>query len=958
MRSTRIRVLLAATALSAVLASPAYAGTVNGRVIDGSGTAALKGARVTVVELNRSAESGPGGEFRFVNLPAGTYTLRTSYAGADTVDVSLTVAADGEQSIDIPVGPGADAFGESVLVVGQRANLASSISRQRNADGVESVLTRDSIGQFPDQNVAESLRRAPGINVLNDQGEGRFVSVRGLDPNLNSSSINGARIPAPEADVSSVALDVIPSELIESIEIKKSLTPDMDADTIGAQIEINTTSALDRETSLITATVEGSYNDLNGKTSPKASVDFSTRIGNVGVAGGLSYYKRSFSTDNIESEGWDITDDGVLFADTLEYRDYDVERIRTGGTLSLDYRVDADTTLFARLLHSRFEDQEYRTRLIFEMDGAPASGSATSATFLSDDGEDDEGEEIDNNEIAVIRDIKDRYEVQNISSFVAGGKTFSGPWTFEYQGSYAKASEKERGSLDPVEFARGFDEPGDLSVTFDYSDLERPTYSIGTGLDAFLDPSEYEFDKIERTALSLSEEEEITFKADITRDIALDEGELEIQFGAKARLRDKSYDLELEVLEGIDATLADVLGSASYGLANIDPVPGPNGVRRFFNANRNGFELDTIDSDFESAAEDYSVSEDIFAGYLLARYENGPLRAIGGVRIEHTQVDVAANLVELIEEGGTRNGVELDEDTVFVTPTSFSKEYTDYLPSIGLRYEATSDIVLRAAAFRSVVRPKVGDIAPRFIVEENDEGDREGAFGNPDLEPYKAWNYDLSAEWYFDRNAVIQAGVFYKTIENFIVVAAFEDITFNSIAASEAEIPINGEEATVMGFEFNYQQSLDDLLPEPFDGFLVGFNYTYTDAEGDVIVSIEDGVPTESRSIPLPSASKNTFNATLGYEKGPWNIRLAATYRDKYLDELGGSAEEDRYVKDHIQYDLSAKYRVDENFQLFAELINIGDEPYVAYQPGPGADRLLQYEEYSYTVKFGVKANY
>src|SRR5690606_11901920 len=135
-------------------------------------------------------------------------------------------------------------------VVGQSASLASSLSRKRAADGVEDVLTRDAVGQFPDQNVAESLRRVPGINILNDQGEGRFVSVRGLDPELNAASINGTRLPAPESDVRSVALDVVAAELIESIEIKKSLTPDMDADTIGASIEINTVSAFDRKKDL------------------------------------------------------------------------------------------------------------------------------------------------------------------------------------------------------------------------------------------------------------------------------------------------------------------------------------------------------------------------------------------------------------------------------------------------------------------------------------------------------------------------------------------------------------------------------------------------------------------------------------------------------------------------------------------------------------------------------------
>src|SRR3546814_7013946 len=167
-------------------------------------------------------------------------------------DLTATVTADGVAHLDLLRGNAAD----TILIGGQRANLASAISRQRAAGTVETVLTRDAIGQFPDQNVAEAVRRAPGVNVLNDQGEGRFVSVRGLDPNLNAASINGVRIPSPESDVRSVALDTIPSELVESIEIKKTLTPDMDADTIGATIEINTTSALARKKPIVAVSAE------------------------------------------------------------------------------------------------------------------------------------------------------------------------------------------------------------------------------------------------------------------------------------------------------------------------------------------------------------------------------------------------------------------------------------------------------------------------------------------------------------------------------------------------------------------------------------------------------------------------------------------------------------------------------------------------------------------------------
>jgi TonB-dependent receptor len=252
-----------------------------------------------------------------------------------------------------------------------------------------------------------------------------------------------------------------------------------------------------------------------------------------------------------------------------------------------------------------------------------------------------------------------------------------------------------------------------------------------------------------------------------------------------------------------------------------------------------------------------------------------------------------------------------------------------------------------------VVRPNIGQIAPIFIVEENDEGEREGAFGNIELEPYRAWNLDFSAEWYFAPSAVVQVGGFYKTIENFIVAANFEAGdppymgVFNGVPFDEAEIPINGEDATVQGLEFNYQHALA-MLPAPLDGLLVGFNYTYTDAEGDV----------DGRTIPLPASSKHNFNAMLGFEKGRVSVRFTAAFRDEFLDSLEGSPEEDRYVKDHLQIDLRARYTLAERFQVFADLVNLNNEPFVAFQRGPGRDRLLQFETYSWTAIAGIRATF
>ena len=831
---------------------------------------------------------------------------------------------------------------ETVVVVGQRAMMQSSIARQRNADIVQNVITRDAIGQFPDQNVAEAVRRVSGVNILDDQGEGRFVSVRGLDPSLNASSVNGVRLPSPESDTRAVALDVIASELVESIEIKKTLTPDMDADTIGASIEINTTRAFDRDDLFFSGTLEASYNDLNGDTSPKASIDFSIPItDNFGIAGGLSYYDRNTSTDNTEMDGW-TEQDGLAYAEDLEYRDYDVERERVGGSLSFDWQPTAATTLYARLLYSQFDDREKRGRLTLEMDADPIESTPTTATF--DDAE----------EINVERDIKDRFESQKIQSYQVGGETDLDAWNFKYKLAYSEAEEHEYQTQDPTRFRHKFDDGDGLTLRFDYSDIETTTFEVLNRDDLFSNPSTYSFDKLENID-GLTTDKEWSGKFDAERVFGLASGEFRLKAGVKARLRTKDYTLRDDVYDDFDGdyTLADVANGQTYGLQDMGPLPELGAVRAFWAANMSGFELNQFDSDFEAAANYFKVDEDVYAGYVQGRYETQNLTVVGGLRVEQTEDDLNGNILEAVEEDAEYNGEVLTEDTIFVTPYNSSKSYTDWLPSVNVKYEAMPDLILRGAAYASISRPGIGKLAPRFVVEQNDDNEREGEFGNPDLDPYSAWNFDASAEYYFAEGGVVQIGFFYKTIEDFIYDRTYKDAgVFRGIAYDEATIPLNGDKAEVTGMEFNYQQSLD-FLPGLWDGLLVGFNYTYTDAEGDIVD--EDG---ETRSISLPASAESTYNAMLGYEKGGLSLRVTAAFRDEYLDEVGDSAEEDRWVKDHLQIDASAKYRINDNFQVFAEWINANDEPYLAFQKGPGGDRLLQFETYSWTAKAGVRYTY
>lgn len=942
--TTRNTLMLAPSVVAFAIAAPAVAGDVTGTVTDSSETIALRSAEVRIVELNRSVTTERDGSFRIANVPAGTYTLEVRYIGADPVTQSVTVPESGTVSANVQLaGRGSN---DEILVIGQAANLASALSRKRENDVVSDVLSRDAIGQFPDQNVAESLRRLPGVNVLNDQGEGRFVSIRGLSPSLNATSLNGVRLPSPESDIRAVALDVISSDIIESIEVKKSLTPDMDADTIGASVEIETTSAFDRKRNLLTVKLEGSYNELADEISPKGSVDFSYRVNdNFGVTGGVSYYNRVFETDNIEADDWEL-DDGLVYAEEFQYRDYDVERERISATLGFDFRAGDSTELYVRGIYSQFDDQEFRRRLTFDLGDASVSGTDTALVY-----EDDEA-------ITVERDVKDREESQKIRSVAVGGESDWGDWFADYSASWAKSSEREDRSVDPTTFESEFEGEG-LQIGFDVSDPRLPLYSV---LDdpqgMFFNPMAYGLNDVEFTALSDAEDEEYAAKFDLGRRFALNNGEFTVQGGLKGRWREKRFNGTIEFYERDGYTLADALGTGpTYRITDISPLPGFTEASDFFFDNFDSFDLQEIDSAFDSAVGDYVVEEDILAGYLLGRIDAADATLILGVRYEHTDNVLSGNDVVLLEEIEDEDtGDILRETEVIVTPTSIEKDYGFWLPSANLRLEATPNLVLRLAGYRSLVRPGPFQQAPRFAIGETQDGEREGEFGNPDLRPADALNFDAAAEYYFDSNGAIFASLFYKSIEDFFVETVFEadDPPFNGnfrgIDFDEATIWFNGDQADIFGFELGVSKAFGGAL----NGFVVRANYTFTDASGTVTLNAANG----ARDIDLPATSKHTGNISVGYDRGPIDIRLSGTYRDKYLDELAEDPVLDRYVDNHFQLDLSAKYRLNDNVQIFYEWVNINDAKYFAYNNLGNQRNLLQYEEYNWTMKGGVRLTF
>ena len=707
-------------ALGTAVAVPGvWAQQLTGELVDSARSTVFEGAIVRLQELDISTRTDERGRFRLTNIPPGSYTLVISYVGAPEARMPVTVTANGLELGEIALGAGETAEWlqlEEVLVHGQSAAMAGAINQQRAADTVKSILDSDTMGQFPDQNVAESLRRLSGVTVENDQGEGRYVVIRGMDPDLNATSINGVRASSAE-DRRALQLDVIPTDVLDGLEVQKSLTPDMDGDAIGGSVNVKTLSAFSRKEVFLKTRFEGGYNELREDWSPKASVAFSNIFElpgerRLGIAAALSFQDRKLAADNFEADDWEQADNGADYPETFEPRYYLVDRQRIGAVLNLDYDLSATTTVFMRSLYSEFEDTEARYNQTYGDLTPLADESVVSGVANFGFAE-------------IAMGTKDRVQTAENLSISVGSDSVWERWSLSSNFGFSYGEEREKSSVESTwvaEFETGADGIADGSpvMTLDSSNSSRLLVA-SDHFDLLRDPSRYELDEIvfEQT---LIDDTQWSLQLDATRHF----DRVALQFGGKARLREKVSNPDAEVYGGDDVfTVADVLNpnaAADYGFPNrLEPFPALGGVRDILRSGE-GIAFDPIDSLLGSVSDDWTVEEDIYAGYGLIRYDSGRAVVVAGVRLEYTDFSSRGNLVELYEEGAELNGTVLDDDLVTVTALNSTNSYTDVLPSVNVRYEMTDSVVARAAVSRSVVRPLFEAVASRVAVEDNEAG--------------------------------------------------------------------------------------------------------------------------------------------------------------------------------------------------------------------------------------------
>ena len=849
---------------------------------------------------------------------------------------------------------------EEVIAIGQKAGLKSALKKQQDSDSVISVIDSDGLGQFPDTTAAEAVRRLSGISVENDQGEGRYVVIRGMSPELNSFSLNGAMLAAPENN-RAVLLDGLSTDLLSSITVSKTLTPDQDADSIGGRIDFNTLDPLDIDGSYNRLKIESSWNELTeNSNNPRMSFTTGRKISSdLAYTFGANYQSRQTISNNNETGfGWEPENNVWFMNDDFEQRYYDLTRERLGFSGEVSFLLNDTTQLYVRGMQNNYNDDEVRFKDEYGKLDMVELG-ATSAKYER-----------------VRHDVetRQRLESRTLQAISFGGSTEldvrGNFFNVDFDFSYSFAEQDDTDNADATfrcEIRADKDKCIDLDGVYDgwvgqidWSNPQTPIFSWNSavpGIGAVYDLNNYGLDEVEFEK-ALTQDTINAFKLDFTRDLLKFGFDTTEKFGLKVSEREKDVQID-----------NSFWGDGGFSIGNLNPTSpiiwrlpnpffqsaSPSAVRNLEN------QTDLLDysastTRYASYAEDFITNEDITSIYYMNTFRGEVATIILGFRYEITETETFGNDASLNEDGvGGYECAGSFADDVCVISQSSSSKHEFFAPNFTYKLQLDDNLVLRAARWSALSRPKFTASAFRTMVEiEEDNGSIDGAkaeVGNPELKPMEATNYDIGLEYYLSDFSYISLNFFKKYIKNDIYKVLSENISYQGVLLDEYVTYVNADEGELTGLEFNFQYEFDNL-----PGMFVAFNFTNTEGNNESPFD-------RTERIPFRKLSENNANFSIGYDKDKFDLRLAANYRSDYLDVLSqdedaslNSLDYSRFTDNFMQLDFTAKYRYSDELTFNLELVNINDEPEYYYW-GDKA-RLSQYDEFGTTVNFGARYSF
>jgi TonB-dependent receptor len=919
-------------------------GSLTGTVKDSTG-GALKGALVELDPTGVKAVTDEQGQFRIKDVPAGQYTLTVSYVGLANFTKTVQVIAGQGVSTDAVLTVAG--VSEQVVVIADRVQgEAESINVERTADNIVQVLPAEVIRSLPNANMADALGRLPSVTLERDEGEGKYVQVRGLEPRLTNTTIDGMDIPSPESGVRQIKFDAIPADIVESVEINKTLLPNMEGDGIGGSVNLITKSATDQPT--ITLSGMGGYMPiLGGRGQVETTGTIGKRFGSekrFGALIGGSYDWTGRGIDDVEPTPDIATLPGggtERFFDNADIREYRYYRSRWGLAGSMDYRLAEGSSLYAHGLFANFKN--YGARFDYGInDNTPGvqtlNGNGGTPSF---------GTQIRRPDIS-------------IGSVLIGGRHDFNTVLVSWNVAAARSSLISQGdglaNFDSTLPSSSCQYSPALTTNF-----YEPQFTPVCYTEAF-NTSAYALSRL-RINHGLAAQVNLQFDGEMAKRYHIGSHPATFEFGGKFRNAhkfDDAYLITTTPNSGVSipvSQFSSVLTNNNYygGAYKLGPNPAFEDVLAFANANPSEF---TSASSQGVDPSNYDLVEKVSAGYLLNTVDlTSKLRVVAGVRFEGTNLST----------------VSFDQN---LNTLSFkaSGSYITILPSAAIRYAVTPSTNVRLSYSRGLSRPDPQDIAQAVTYTTiGSPGITQNTvtLGNPNLKAETADSFDLVVEHYLNSFGMVSAGYFYKNLTNPIVQNQFflNNFSPNPLIAPQtflATQPINAGSAWLNGVEFAYLQHLT-FLPSVFKGLGISANYSY-------VTSRASGLPGRSDHPRLLRDAPNTWNISPTYDMGRFSVRVGLSYNQTNISSYayqdgtlladgvtpstptpGGlkGPLSDQYFYSHLQVDAQGSIRLAHGFTFVMYGLNLTNEVFGFYQGSPQYQ--VQREFYEPTVSAGFR---
>ena len=952
--------LLCLSALLCGMALPAAAqnqtGSISGTLMDPAG-AVLRGAQVSIPDKGMVTFTDQQGRFFFSGLDAGNYTVSVSYIGFQPLTKSVTVNPGVATDVNLQLVVASQK--QTVLVTAGSASAeVEAVNEERAADNLIQVMPTKTITELPDRNLGDAISRMASVALTRNEGQDNFVEVRGGEPRLTNTTVDGFNMPSEDPGIREFDFFAVPSSIVDSVKVSKTLEANMDGDGIGGSVNLITKTASDTPTYQITAI--GGYTPIeNGRPNAQVYGTWGRRFGaskKLGFIIGSEYDFDGTGINDVEptpDEATLASGQNVVWDDSQDIRTYMFHRPRLGFGGSLDYRLKPGSTIFLRYIYTYTRDSgDKSVYSLFDNTPGVQSVETTVGNYSGGCGVTDGITTPPCNTPPRFYDQAENARIYSDSIQLSGTHVLTNSW-FAWSAAVGNGYFGD----DPFDSGNFTNIATTSACQFNQSattDYHLPQWSPAC-FDEINSPQNYVFTGTRR---SLGHNEQINiglqgsgaFRYHIGGHLNT------LEIGAKFRSMHQydnqyqSYTNYTGAGAGIPmSTFPNQLKQSNY--YNGSYRDGYNvwygALQNYVNQHSSDFTIDNSDKGVDSG--NYGLVEHIPAFYVMntTDFGNG-VRLVLGLRAEIT-TDSVHNLA--FDPNGN------------ASPNKFSGSYYDILPSASLRFNAGPGSYMRLIYARGVSRPEEQWLAQDLSwgIGGNGAYKYTVSFGNPNLKAETGDDIDVLYDHYFKTFGVLSGGYFYKHLS--LPPVSTQKILNNYLPPGAppadqgtylATYYINAGSAWISGVELQYLQHWTSL-PGFLGGLGMNANYSY-------IGSQTSGISGRSDKPRLLENAPNLFNIGPTYNKGPVSMQMnlnyngASIYVYQYTDgALGGPQGPlgDNYNYPHTQVDAQGGYNLPHGFQLLVSGLNLTNEEFGFYYGSPKYD--TQREFYHPTFSFGLK---